>query len=109
MSEKELQEKAFYDVHPATDVEDAENGAVVTIEIPGVGAEGVELNVQSRILELSATGTLKRGGFPVRYRRSFELSDAVDTEHITAKTRDGVLTLFLPKAETARVRRISVE
>ncbi|MCQ2378910.1 MAG: Hsp20/alpha crystallin family protein, partial [Victivallaceae bacterium] len=92
MSDKELQNENFYDVRPATDVEETENGAVVTIEIPGVPAAGVTLDVKDRVLELSAVGTLRRNGIPIRYRRAFELSDAVDVENITAKTRDGVLT-----------------
>ena len=109
MSDQELKNGNFYDVRPATDVEETENGAAVTIEIPGVAAAGVELNVKDRVLELSATGTLKRNGLPIRYQRAFELSDAVDVGKITAKTRDGVLTLFLPKSERARIHRITVE
>ncbi len=109
MSEKELQEALnFYDVRPATDVEETENGVTIIFEIPGVSAEGVDLSVKDHVLTLSASGSLKRNGLVIRYQRAFELSDAVDVENITAKTKDGVLTLFLPKAEKARVHRIQV-
>jgi HSP20 family protein len=37
------------------------------------------------------------------------LSDEVDRERITADLKNGVLRLFLPKAERARVRRIEIK
>ena len=46
---------------------------------------------------------------PLLYKRSFQLSDAVDVENISAKTQDGVLTLTLPKSERAKVHRIQVQ
>lgn len=102
-------ETVFYDVRPATDVEECENGVTITFEIPGVAASGVDLSVKNRILKLNASGSLKRNGMTIRYQRAFELSDAVDVENISAKTKDGVLTLFLPKAEKAKVHRIQVD
>ena len=52
---------------------------------------------------------LHRRGMPVVYQRSFYLSDAVDTEKITAHASDGLLTLFLPKAECAKAHKIEVK
>ena len=43
------------------------------------------------------------------YKRSFQLSDAIDVENISARTQDGVLTVTLPKSERAKVHRITVE
>ena len=43
------------------------------------------------------------------YHRSFILSDEVDRERITAELKNGVLRLFLPKAERARTRRIEIK
>ena len=109
MSEKENKNTtAFIDVRPAADVEEMENGVTITFEVPGVSADGIELCVKEHILELVASGALKRNGMTVRYKRAFELSDAVDVENISASTRDGVLTLFLPKSAKARVHRIQV-
>ena len=44
---------------------------------------------------------------PGDYQRSFILSDEVDRDRITAELKNGVLRLFLPKAE--RVRRIEIK
>jgi HSP20 family protein len=43
-----------------------------------------------------------------RYRRSFTLSRELDSSHIDATLKDGVLTLRLPKLEQAKPRRIEV-
>ncbi len=43
------------------------------------------------------------------FQRSFILSDEVDRERITAELKEGVLRLFLPKAERARTRRIEIK
>ena len=42
------------------------------------------------------------------YTRSFTLSNKIDQEKISAQLEDGVLTLTLPKAKEALLRRISI-
>jgi len=42
------------------------------------------------------------------YRREFTLSREMDSAHIDAQLKDGVLRLTIPKAEDARPRRIEV-
>ena len=96
-------------VRPAADVADQYDGMEITFELPGVSADKVELEVRDRLLTLKARSTLHRRGLPIVYQRAFYLSDAVDDENISAKISDGILTLFLPKSESARIHRIKVE
>lgn len=42
------------------------------------------------------------------YRRSFRISSQLDQDRITAKPKDGIVTVDLPKAEAAKPRRIEV-
>jgi len=42
------------------------------------------------------------------FRRTFTLSRELDTSRIDANLKDGVLTLRIPKQESAQPRRISV-
>ncbi|NCC58164.1 MAG: Hsp20 family protein, partial [Synergistales bacterium] len=42
------------------------------------------------------------------YVRKFTLSDSVDRERIKASMKNGVLELFLPKAEKAKPRKIEI-
>ena len=96
-------------VRPAADVSDEYDGMEITFELPGVSADSVELEVKDRLLTLKAKSSLHRRGMPIVYKRAFYLSDAVDDTHISAKIRDGILTLFLPKSESAKVHKITVE
>jgi HSP20 family protein len=43
------------------------------------------------------------------YERSFTLSDNIDRDRIEARLKDGVLHLVLPKAETAKARKIELK
>ena len=42
------------------------------------------------------------------YRRVFELDPAIDTNKISAKMEQGMLTLTLPKSEQVKPRKITV-
>ena len=43
------------------------------------------------------------------FERVFTLSEDIDRDHIEASHKDGVLTLQLPKAATAKTRKIDVK
>jgi HSP20 family molecular chaperone IbpA len=43
------------------------------------------------------------------YERAFTLSENIDRDRIEATLRDGVLHLVLPKAETAKARKIEIK
>ncbi len=43
------------------------------------------------------------------FHRSFTIGEAVDASKIVAETRNGVLTIHLPKTEAAKPRRIKVK
>jgi HSP20 family molecular chaperone IbpA len=96
-------------IRPAADVTDEYDGMEITFELPGVSADNVELEVKERLLTLKAKSSLHRRSLPVVYKRAFYLSDAVDSQNISAKISDGILTLFLPKSESAKSHKIPVE
>ena len=96
-------------VRPAADVTEIKDGVEICFEIPGSGNDDITLEIKDKLLTLKACSSLHRRGVPVIYKRSFYLSDAVDTEKITAKAADGLLMLFLPKAEFAKAHKIEVK
>lgn len=98
-----------FEVYPATDILDDEKATTVVMEIPGANSKTVSVEVDHRIMTVEAKSFLTHKGDPLLYKRSFQLSDAVDVETISAKTQDGVLTLTLPKSARAQVHHIAVE
>lgn len=103
------EKKMFTEVVPVADVVEENDKAMVYFEVPGTNSKRVKVEVKNSTLTIEAESYLERHGKPVLFKRSFELSDAVDVDNIKAKTEDGVLTLTLPKSESAQVKKITVE
>ena len=96
------------ELRPVVDVSECQDGITLAFEVPGAAAKDVCVEVKSGVLSIRAESSLCRRERQVVYARAFQLSDAVDVENICAKTKDGVLTIFLPKSEKAKVHRIKV-
>ena len=109
MNEEMKKNEQYMEALPATDIIDDEKNAVISLEVPGANAKTVSVEVKDQILTVEAKSWLTYQGMPLMYKRSFQLSDAIDVENISAKTQDGVLTVTLPKSERAKVHRILVE
>ena len=102
---------------PLVDVESNEEGYTIRAEMPGVDKSGLEITVDNG--ELTIVGhrrTSELTGEPVYreirnndFRRVYELDPAIDTSKISARIEQGILTLALPKAESVRPRKITVD
>jgi HSP20 family protein len=102
---------------PLVDVESNEDGYTIRAEMPGVDKSGLEITVDNG--ELTIVGHRRPSeltGEPVYreirnndFRRVYELDPAIDTAKISARIEQGILTLALPKAESVRPRKITVE
>lgn len=102
-------------VAPPVDIYETVEGLVVLADLPGVVQEALDVRVEQHQLTIRGHA---RHGFSgkaiyqeyilVNFFRQFTLSDTVDQRHITAKLKNGVLTLTLPKAEAAKPRQIAV-
>ena len=102
---------------PVADIEETDDAWIVEAELPGVDRKDV--NVELRDAELVISGEVKererKGIVRRRARRTgrFEYRIALPghaaEDQIEAKLHDGVLTLRVPKSDTARVRRIEVK
>ncbi|MBV9674617.1 MAG: Hsp20/alpha crystallin family protein [Verrucomicrobia bacterium] len=102
---------------PVVDVQSTQDGFVLQAEMPGVDKSGLEITVDNS--ELVITGhrrPLEKVGEPsyreIRwndFRRVYELDPSIDAEAISAKMENGVLTITLPKAESVKPRKITVQ
>lgn len=80
------------------------------VEMPGVSAEGAEVEVADGLLTLKGTrATRETPGEPclrerpeTGFYRAFKLSDEIDTEAVVAKMDSGLLTLTLNKINKTR-------
>ena len=103
--------------NPPIDIYETPEGLVLYADLPGVTAEGLDLQVQDNRLTLfgriqrteEAPANMVHQEYQVGdFLRSFILSDEVDHEQIQAKLTNGVLRVDLPRAARAKPRRIEV-
>jgi HSP20 family protein len=94
------------------------NDLWVDIDLPGVTADSVDIDVERNVLTVTAQRSWERKeGDQVylaerhrgTFRRQVHLGDGLDAERIEARYSDGVLTLRIPVAEAAQPRKIEVK
>ena len=93
------------------------NHVVAHIDLPGVRADAVDITVERNVLTVTAARHVDRtegdevivGERPHgEFQRQLFLGDTLDANRVEADVADGVLTLRIPVAETAKPRRITV-
>jgi HSP20 family protein len=103
---------------PPIDIFESDGGLVLRADLPGVTAEGLELQVQDNKLTLFGRvssnvprqATVLHQEYEVcDFLRSFILSEEVDHDRIEARLSGGVLEVLLPKADRPEPRRIPVK
>jgi HSP20 family protein len=101
---------------PLVDIFENEQGLVLIADMPGVAADGINVDLRENTLTIFGKVGLEQADrkqlsreFEVGdYYRQFALSEQIDQERITAVMKDGVLTLGLPKLAPAQPRKIAV-
>ena len=105
----------FY--RPHVDILELADELVVRADVPGAQPDGIDINFEDGALTIYAkvgdrppSGPLLLREYGIGdYRRTFRVSEQIDSGRISAQYSDGVLTLHLPKAEKARPRKIQVQ
>ena len=102
---------------PNVDILEERDELLVTADVPGAKSDSIDVRFEDGSLEIQATvmprgsdgeGCLLREYDVGDYYRSFQVSEAIDASKISAQYADGVLTITLPKAESAKPRKINV-
>jgi len=83
---------------PMLDIIEDDNSISITVELPGVDKENIELIVEKNLLTLSATEATRR------YHKKLQLSSEVDPETAEATYRNGVLDVVLDKVKKAKTK-----
>ena len=102
---------------PTTDIFETDDALTVVMELPGVGNQAIDVNVENDVLRIDARidFTKYEDLEPLyteynvgHFARSFTLSNKIDQQQISAQLDDGILTLTLKKAKGALPRRIAI-
>lgn len=111
--------ESFGDWAPALDAAEDKDKYVVSVELPGMKKEDINVTVHDGVLTVSGERKLEKdvnGGtvhrterFNGKFRRSVSLPAAVKADKVAAAYRDGILTVEIPKAEEAKPRQIDVK
>jgi HSP20 family protein len=94
------------------ELEDTAEAIVVREAVPGFEAKEIEVKISGNLLTVHAERKEKEGEKEKLWgevERTVLLPEGVDTEHIEAAYRNGVLEVRLPKLPEAKERRIEVK
>jgi len=103
---------------PALDISERKDAYLVTVELPGVEADDLEITLEDGLLTIqgerhSAQDSSEQQFHRVErhygaFRRSITLPAQVQAEQIEASLENGVLQVVVPKMEEAKPKRIQV-
>lgn len=103
---------------PSLDVHDDKDAFVVSVELPGMKKEDINLTLHDGALTISGerkherestdAGRFRSERYFGKFQRSVTLPASVDPNKVSASYKDGILTVELAKAEEAKPKQISV-
>jgi HSP20 family protein len=90
---------------------------VIIIEVPGIKKSDLQIEAKGRTLRIAGTKTVghddkasvhRRERREGRFDRTVSLPIEVDPDGVKAECRDGILALYVPRAERDKPRAISI-
>ena len=100
--------------YPKVNVYEYDDKVGIVAEIPGLDKKNVTIDVEEQVLTISGdkhgfdtdggkciTRELKQSSF----KRSFNLGDHLDGDGVTAKFKDGMLSIAVPKKEPEKPKK----
>ena len=104
---------------PPLDLAESEEAIVVKLEVPGIDPKSLDISILGDSLYVKGekkTEKEEKGKTWHRVERSYgafcrqvSLPSSVDPNRIEAQTKDGLLTITLPKVEQAKAKHIPVK
>ena len=104
--------------YPPVDILESKDSYLIRAELPGMKQEDFNLELDEGTLTLSGERKAEEPAEGVEYHRSerlagkftrsFHLPQTVAQDGIKATYRDGILEVYVPKAEEAKPKKITV-
>ena len=103
---------------PALDIAERTDAYLVTVELPGVKLDDLEITLEDGLLTIQGERQFTTESSEEQYhrierssgafRRAITLPAQVEADAVEASMEDGVLRIMAPKAEEAKAKRIQV-
>jgi len=103
---------------PAVDIKEEKDKFVLHADLPGVRPDETDVSMEDGVLTIkgekkSEAITEKDGYKRVEraygsFHRRFSLPDTANSEEISAKSRNGVLEIIIPKRQSVQPKKIAV-
>jgi HSP20 family protein len=103
---------------PSLDFSEDEKNYIVRLEAPGIPKEDLEINLEGQILTLTGRRNFEkeerneeyfwREREQGRFVRTVRLPSPIDASKVEATYNDGVMTIRLPKSESANRTRVTI-
>ena len=90
---------------------------IIITELPGVKKSDLDVQVKGRTLRLSGTKAVdfpekaavhRRERLSGRFDRALTMPVEINPEGVKAEYRDGILALYVPQAESAKAKSITI-
>lgn len=95
-------------------IREEDEAYILSALVPGLKAEDLNIQILEDVVSIEGEYKAGEAEFLLNelpsgpFRRTLRLPNEVDAEKVEAKIADGILTLTLPKAESARPKKIKV-
>lgn len=102
---------------PVVDIHEDKNAYHVSIDLPGVKPEEIEVTAHNNVLSIRGARKIVNEDKEQKrseriygaFLREFSMPENADLDHIEAKSNNGVLDLRIPKTPKAEPKRITVQ
>ena len=99
--------------YPSVDISEDDGKYTIVMDVAPYKKENVKVEVDRHVLTISSDEVKDRKYISkeierVSFSRSFSLSEDIDEEKITAESKDGMLTIELPKSERAQKGKVEI-
>ena len=95
-------------------IREDEDAYILSALVPGLQAEDLNIQVLENVVSIEGEYQAEEAEFLLNelpngsFRRTLRMPSEIEAEKVEARIVDGVLTLNLPKAESARPKKIKI-
>ena len=95
-------------------IREQDDAYILSALVPGLNAEDLNIQVLDDVVRIEGEYKQDENQYLMQelphgsFTRTLRMPAAIDSNHVEAKIADGVLTLTLPKAESAKPKKIKI-